>query len=368
MKVIFMGTPDFAVGTLQALHAAGHNIVLAVTQPDRPKGRGKTLAASPVKETAKKLGIPVYQPERVRRSECVEYLRTFAPDVIVTAAFGQILPQDILDIPVYGCVNVHASLLPKYRGAAPIQWAVINGETVTGVTTMLMDAGLDTGDILLQEEITLDPKETGGSLFDRLSTVGAELCVKTLDALAAGDLVPRKQEEAQATKVGLIDKSLGRIDWNLPAKKIECLIRGLNPWPSAFTTLEGKTLKIWSAEVQEEGMSDAGAQNGGAQRENGKAVFRAKESGQKDSLLNKNRGSELLQGESEGDANAREIPMHGAFLPGTVIRVTKDALFVQTGEGVLVLREVQIAGKKRMDCGAFLRGCPVKEGTVLSGG
>lgn len=364
MKVIFMGTPDFAVGTLGALHAAGHNIVLVVTQPDRPKGRGKALAASPVKEAAEKLGIPVYQPERVRRPECVEYLRTFAPDVVVTAAFGQILPQAILDIPVYGCVNVHASLLPKYRGAAPIQWAVINGEQVTGVTTMLMDAGLDTGDILLQEEITLDPKETGGSLFDRLSVVGAGLCVKTLDALAAGTLIPIKQDDTQATKVGLIDKSLGRIDWTMPAKKIECLIRGLNPWPSAFTTLEGKTLKVWSADVLEESMADAGVQNAGAQRG---TAFRAQESEQEESLLNEGRNSAILRGESVGDENAREIPGCGACLPGTVIQVTKDALFVQTGDGVLILREVQLAGKKRMDCGAFLRGCPVKEGTVLSG-
>ncbi len=299
MRVMFMGTPDFAVGTLTALIEAGHEVVLAVTQPDRPKGRGKAMQAPPVKEAALAHGIPVFQPPRVREPECVDYLREFAPEIIVVVAFGQILPKEILEMPRYGCVNVHASLLPKYRGAAPIQWAVINGDAVSGVTTMRMDEGLDTGDMILKEEVVLDPKETGGSLFDRLSRVGAALCVKTLAELEAGRAVFTPQNHDEATKVGLIKKSLGLMDWSKPAKELECLIRGLNPWPSAFTRLGNKTLKIWDAEVSEE---------------------------------------------------------NSASPAGTVVAVTKEDFRVQTGDGILVIREVQLEGKKRMAADAFLRG------------
>ena len=252
MRIIFMGTPDFSVGTLEALLNAGHEIVLAVTQPDKPKGRGKSMQAPPVKEAALAHGILVYQPKRVREPECVEYLKSFHPDLIVVVAFGQILPKEILDMPKYCCVNVHASLLPRYRGAAPIQWAVINGETVSGVTTMRMDEGLDTGDMILKTEVVLNEDETGGSLFERLSHAGAQLCVKTVKEIEQGTAKYTPQDHEAATHTSMIKKQLGLINWNQPAKKIECLIRGLNPWPSAYTMLDGKTLKIWRAQVKEE--------------------------------------------------------------------------------------------------------------------
>ena len=308
MRVIFMGTPDFSVGTLQALIDAGHEVVLAVTQPDKPKGRGKSMQFPPVKEAALEHGIEVYQPRRVREPECVEYLRSFDADIIVVVAFGQILPKEILEMPKYGCVNVHASLLPKYRGAAPIQWAVINGEKVSGVTTMRMDEGLDTGDMILKEEVVLDEKETGGSLFDRLSGVGAKLCVRTLEAIEDGTAIYIKQDHAAATKTTLIKKQFGIIDWNKPAAEIECLIRGLNPWPSAYTYLNGKTLKIWAAAVKNE-------------------------------------------------TSDKE--------PGELTEVTKHSVGVQTGDGILMLEEVQLEGKKRMSADAFLRGNALSEGMKL---
>lgn len=308
MRVIFMGTPDFSVGTLQALIDAGHEVVLAVTQPDKPKGRGKSMQFPPVKEAALEHGIEVYQPRRVREPECVEYLRSFDADIIVVVAFGQILPKEILEMPKYGCVNVHASLLPKYRGAAPIQWAVINGEKVSGVTTMRMDEGLDTGDMILKEEVVLDEKETGGSLFDRLSGVGAKLCVRTLEAIEDGTAIYTKQDNAAATKTTLIKKQFGIIDWNKPAAEIECLIRGLNPWPSAYTYLNGKTLKIWAAAVKDE-------------------------------------------------TSDKE--------PGELTEVTKHSVGVQTGDGILMLEEVQLEGKKRMSADAFLRGNALSEGMKL---
>ena len=286
----------------------GHEVVLAVTQPDKPKGRGKSMQFPPVKEAALEHGIEVYQPRRVREPECVEYLRSFDADIIVVVAFGQILPKEILEMPKYGCVNVHASLLPKYRGAAPIQWAVINGEKVSGVTTMRMDEGLDTGDMILKEEVVLDEKETGGSLFDRLSGVGAKLCVRTLEAIEDGTAIYTKQDHAAATKTTLIKKQFGIIDWNKPAAEIECLIRGLNPWPSAYTYLNGKTLKIWAATVKDE-------------------------------------------------TSDKE--------PGELTEVTKHSVGVQTGDGILMLEEVQLEGKKRMSADAFLRGNALSEGMKL---
>ena len=251
MRVIFMGTPDFAVGTLEAILAAGHEVVLTVTQPDKPKGRGKIMQSSPVKMCALKHGIVTYQPKKIREKECIEYLRGFAPDMIIVAAFGQILPKEILEMPKYGCVNVHASLLPKYRGAAPIQWAVINGDAVSGVTTMRMDTGLDTGDIIEKTEVVLAADETGGSLFDRLAREGAALCVHTMQSIEEGTAVYTKQKEEEATHVGMISKQMGYIDWKQPAAAIERLIRGLNPWPSAYTRLNGKTFKIWKAGAEE---------------------------------------------------------------------------------------------------------------------
>ncbi len=308
MRTIFMGTPDFAVGTLKALIDSRHEILAVVTQPDKPKGRGKAMQFTPVKEVAVEACLPVFQPVKVREPEFVERLRALKPDVIVVVAFGQIIPGSILEIPVYGCVNVHASLLPKYRGAAPIQWAVINGEEKSGVTTMQMDAGLDTGDMLLSREVVLDKEETGGSLFDKLSAVGAELLIETLKELEAGHLKPVKQQvESPTPYAAMMTKEMGSIDWNKDAAAIERLVRGLNPWPSAYTRLGGKTLKIWRAAVKEE------------------------ESG---------------------------------LAPGTVIGA-KKSLSVQTGKGILEILEVQLEGKKRMDADAFLRGYPVEVGSVL---
>lgn len=310
MKVIFMGTPDFSVGTLEALIEAGHEVALVVTQPDKPKGRGGKMQYTPVKEVAVAHNIPVYQPKRIREPECIEELRKYNADIMVVIAFGQILPKEILEMTPYGCVNVHASLLPSYRGAAPIQWAVINGEKVSGVTTMQMNEGLDTGDMLLKVEIPLDEKETGGSLHDKLAEAGARLCVETLDALKAGTVTPEKQGDSPTAYAKMLDKHMGKIDWKMSAKEIERLIRGLNPWPSAYTRWNenDKGMKIWEAEVAE-GQTDKAA--------------------------------------------------------GTVVEVAKDGFFVQTGDGFLKITALQIPGKKRMDAAAFLRGYQMETGTVL---
>ena len=309
MKIIFMGTPDFSVGTLEALVDAGHEVVLVVTQPDKPKGRGKEMQFTPVKECAMKYQIPVYQPKRIREAECIETLRQYQADIMVVVAFGQILPKEILDMTPYGCVNVHASLLPKYRGAAPIQWAIIDGEAVTGVTTMQMDEGLDTGDMLLKTEVVMEEKETGGSLHDKLAETGAKLCVETLIGLEHGEITPIPQGETTTSYAKMLDKQLGEIDWHKSAVEIERLIRGLNPWPSAYTNWNGKVMKIWDATVVNQ-TTDA--------------------------------------------------------IPGTIAKVEKDKFFVQTGAGLLEICELQIPGKKRMDAGAFMRGYQIKEGEILN--
>lgn len=310
MRIVFMGTPDFAVGTLEELIKAGHEIIGVVTQPDKPKGRGKTLMPTPVKEVALKHQIPVYQPKKVREKEFTEALRNLSPDVIVVAAFGQIITKEILEIPRFGCINVHASLLPAYRGAAPIQWAVINGEKESGVTIMQMDEGLDTGDMIDKVVVPLAQDETGGSLFDKLSQAGARLCVKVLKDLEEGKAVREKQPEESTTPyASMISKKMGEINWSQPAGSIEQLIRGLDPWPSAYTKLQGKTLKLWKARVVEE------------KQEKGR--------------------------------------------PGEVVQVEKEAFFVQTGEGILKIEELQMEGKKRMDTGAFLRGFQLTCGEIL---
>lgn len=305
-----MGTPDFAVPTLEALVTGGHEVIAAVTQPDKPKGRGKAVLMTPVKEKALEYGIPVYQPVKAREPEFIEVLKSLEPEVIVVVAFGQILPKEILEIPRYGCVNVHASLLPKYRGAAPIQWAVIDGEEESGVTTMQMDEGLDTGDILEMEKIRLEEKETGGSLFDKLSRLGGKLILSTLSGLENGTVVPRKQGETTTPYAKMLKKTMGEIDWNMEAAAIERLIRGLNPWPSAYTSCNGKTLKIWAADVLPGG-----------------------------------------QGEEPGR-----------------VRAGKDSLLVETGSGLLSITELQLEGKKRMDTASFLRGFSISDGTVLGKG
>lgn len=303
-----MGTPDFAVGTLEALIASKHQVVGVVTQPDKPKGRGKAMQFTPVKEVAVAHNIPVYQPIRVRDEAFVEELRNMQPDVIVVVAFGQILSKEILEIPSCGCINVHASLLPKYRGSAPIQWVVIDGEKESGVTTMFMDDGIDTGDMLKKTVVPLSENETGGSLHDKLAIAGAQLLIETLKDAEEGKLVRTKQKDEESNYVKMLDKNLGLIDFSKPAIEIERLIRGLNPWPSAFTGLDGKTLKIWSAKV-----------------------------------LNK---------EAEGEF-------------GEIVEVTKEDIMVKTGNGILQLKEVQLEGKKRMDTGSFLRGYQVTKGTIL---
>ena len=309
MRVVFMGTPDFAVGTLEEIIKAGHEVAGVVTQPDKPKGRGKNLMPTPVKEVALKHEIPVYQPKKVREAEFVETLRKIAPDVIVVAAFGQIITKEILEMPKYGCINVHASLLPAYRGAAPIQWSVINGDKESGVTIMQMDEGLDTGDMIDKVVVPIAADETGGSLFDKLSQAGAKLCTEVLKQLENGTAVRGKQPKESTTPyAAMIDKKMGNIDWTKPAKEIEQLIRGLNPWPSAYTKLQGKTLKIWKSEVREESF--------GTQ-------------------------------------------------PGQVVGIEEDALLIQTGKGSLAVKELQLEGRKRMDTSSFLRGFSVSEHEVL---
>ena len=312
MRVIFMGTPDFSVGTLEALIAAGHEVCLAVTQPDKPKGRGGKMQYTPVKEKALFYNIPVYQPKRVRDPECVEELRKYNADVMVVVAFGQILPKEILEMTPYGCINVHASLLPKYRGAAPIQWAIIEGEEVTGVTTMQMDEGLDTGDMILKTEVPVAADETGESLHDKLAAAGAALCVETLKALEDGTAVREKQGESPTAYAKMLTKELGDIDWAEPAVKIERLVRGLNSWPSAYTHWNGKVMKIWRA--------------------------------------------------------AAEAAETADVQPGTVVSVEKESFAVQTGDGVLRVLEVQMPGKKRMDAGAFMRGNTMEPGELLTRG
>lgn len=308
MKVVFMGTPDFSVPTLEKIVEAGHEVIGVVTQPDKAKGRGKNMAFPPVKEKALEYGLKVYQPRRAREPEFVEEMKALKPDVMVVVAFGQILPKAILDIPVYGCINVHASLLPKYRGAAPIQWAVISGEKVSGVTTMQMDVGLDTGDMLLKAEVVLDEEETGGSLHDKLSVIGGDLLIQTLEGLEKGTLTPEKQDDSQTGEYArMLDKALGQIDFSKSAEEIERLIRGLNPWPSAYTHYQGKTMKLWRAEVVPVG--------------NGK--------------------------------------------PGQILEVDKKGFVVQTGEKALRVIELQMEGKKRMDAGAFLRGTQMSSGDFL---
>ena len=246
MRILFMGTPDFAAASLKAMTDAGLDVVGVVSQPDRPKGRGHKLVPTDVKAAALEAGIEnIYQPEKLRNGELQPVLDKLKPELIVVVAYGKILPDYIIDYPKYGCINVHASLLPKYRGAGPIQWAIINGEKVTGVTTMKMDSGLDTGDMLEKVEITLDKKETGGSLFDKLSAKGATLCVHTLAELEKGTITPQKQGESTTEYAKMLNKKSGEIDWTKTAVEIERLIRGLNPWPSAYTQWEGKTMKIW---------------------------------------------------------------------------------------------------------------------------
>ena len=322
MRIVFMGTPDFSVPALKALVEAGHQVIAVVTQPDKPKGRGKEVQMTPVKIQAMEYGIPVYQPAKVREASFVEVLKGMEADVYVVIAFGQILPKAVLELPKYGCINIHASLLPKYRGAAPIQWCVIDGEGETGITTMMMDVGLDTGDMLEKAVIPIEEKETGGSLHDKLSMAGGDLILSTLKKLEEGTLVRTPQTDEGTCYAKMLTKSLGDIDWNQDAVSIERLIRGLNPWPSAYTMWNGKTIKIWAADVIA--------------------------------------GREAAEFLSESG-----VPAETGTAPGTVVCSDKRGLVVCTGGGLLSIRELQMEGKKRMDTPAFLRGYPIPAGDVF---
>ena len=311
MKIVYMGTPDFAVNPLHALAEAGYEVAGVITQPDKPKGRGKTMLPTPVKEEALKHGFPVYQPVKVRDPEFLQVLEKLDPDIIVVAAFGQIIPKSILELPKYGCINIHASLLPKYRGAAPIQQAVIDGEKESGVTIMRMGTGLDTGDMISRIVVPIAKDETGGTLFDKLAEAGAKLLVETLPHIFDGTAVYEKQpEESPTPYAGMITKQMGLINFGKSAAELERLVRGLNPWPSAFTFWNGKTLKVWESFVVKS--EEAGAEK------------------------------------SE---------------PGTVVKTDKKGIYVACGEDVLVLSQVQLEGKKRMDADAFLRGCHIETGS-----
>jgi methionyl-tRNA formyltransferase len=253
LKTVFLGTPEFAVPSLERMVAGGVGVVAVLTQPDRPKGRGHEMAASPVKQSALRLGLPVHQPERVRRPESVELLRSLAPDCMVVVGYGQIIPQSIIDIPPLGIINVHASLLPKYRGAAPIQWAIATGETVTGVTTMRIDAGLDTGAMLLDWSTPIGPEETAVELGERLAIAGADLLMETLDGLKSGSIQPRPQDDSLASLAPILRKEDGRIDWSWPATRIHARCRGFQPWPGVYATFRGQSLRIWRCRVASAG-------------------------------------------------------------------------------------------------------------------
>jgi len=309
MKIVFMGTPDFAAGALEALIDAGHEITAVVTQPDKPRGRSRELIPPPVKTCALKYRIPVMQPRRIKTPEAVAELKQYPADIYIVAAFGQILSQEILDIPRYKCLNIHASLLPKYRGASPIQHVIIDGEEKTGVTIMQMDAGIDTGDILYKKEIPIQDTDTYETLHDRLMVLGGEAIVEALALLEKGKLTPEKQEDSLSCHAPLIEKSMGKIDFSRSALELDRLIRGLTPWPGTFTDFRGKQLKIWKA--------------GAA---------------------------------ASGEASA---------VPGEILQVDKDSITVATGDGELKIYELQLEGKKRMAAHDFLLGIKLQPGEIL---
>jgi methionyl-tRNA formyltransferase len=306
MKIIFMGTPEFAVPSLQALIDSGDEIVAVVCQPDKPKGRGLDVTAPPTKVIAEKHGIPVLQPQKIKTEEFFNELKKLSPDLICVAAYGKILPKNILDLPPHGCINVHASILPKYRGAAPINWAIIRGEKITGITTMKMDEGMDTGDMLLKKEIPIEDEDTGETLSQKLSLIGAELLIETLKLLKEGKLNPIPQDHSQATYAPMLKKEDGKIDWSKSAEEVRNLIRGALPWPGAYTTLDGKLLKLYKARV------------------------------------------------SDGVGN-----------PGEVIKSDSGILRVATGNDSLDILELQIEGGKRLKAEEFLRGRRIRDGSVL---
>ncbi len=306
MRVVFMGTPAFALPSLEVLRGRGEDLVAVVTQPDRPQGRGQALTPPPVKAAALQAGLPIQQPEKVRRPEFLEWCRAAAPDLIVVVAFGQILPKALLEIPRHGCINVHASLLPKYRGAAPIAWAIIRGEAETGITTMQIDPGMDTGPMLLRRSIPIRPDDTAATLGKRLAELGAQTLNDTLDALKAGHLSPTPQDSSQATLAPLLKKDDGRIDWRQPAIAIHALVRGMDPWPGAFTTHDADTWRVW-----------------------------------------------------------RVRPEPRAAEPGVVVGADATGIAVGTGDGVAVITELQTPGKRRLPVAEYLAGHAVAVGDRL---
>lgn len=310
MKIVFMGTPDYAVGALEALIGAGHEVIAAVTQPDKPRGRSGELLPPPVKVCAAAHDIPVMQPRRIKDPGAVAELKSYEADIYVVAAFGQILSREILDIPKYGCMNIHASLLPKYRGASPIQHAILEGEEKTGITIMQMDEGIDTGDMLYKKEIPIDKKDDYETLHDKLKLLGGEAVAEALSLLEQGRLVPEKQEEEQSCYAPLIKKNMGEIDFSVDAFEIDRKIRAMTPWPSAYTCYRGKQLKIWRAEP----------------------------------------------------VGKEEISTH---TPGEVLRTDKDSIIVAAGRGTLCIRELQLEGKKRMSAHDFLLGVKMQPGEIL---
>ncbi|SDP21761.1 methionyl-tRNA formyltransferase [Desulforhopalus singaporensis] len=308
LRVIFMGTPDFAAAILKALIDSPDEVVAVVTQPDKAKGRGKNLSPPPVKEVALEADIPVLQPAKIKTEEFRNGLQSYQPDIIVVAAYGRILPKSLLELAPMGCINVHGSLLPKYRGAAPIQWSVINGEQEVGVTIIQMNEGMDTGDMLLTAKLTPDSEETAGSLFGKLSELGSKVLLKSIRGLKEGAITPTPQDDTCATLAPMLKKSDGLIDWTKDAKTVECLIRGLDPWPSAFCFLNTKRLRLFRPEV-----------------------------------IHKDSGSE----------------------PGTLLQADKSGLVIACGSNSLRIREIQPEGKKRMSVEAFLCGCSLTPGMTL---
>ncbi|MDI9568180.1 MAG: methionyl-tRNA formyltransferase [Bacillota bacterium] len=312
MRILFMGTPEFALISLEKLIEAGEEVVGVITQPDRPRGRGRRVTASPVKAFAQEKAIPVYQPERLKGGEVLEKLAGFAPDLIVVVAYGKILPREVLELPPLGCINVHASLLPRYRGAAPIHWAIIRGEGVTGVTTMYIDEGMDTGDIILQEEVPILPEDNAGTLHDKLAHAGARLLLDTVARIKAGTAPRIPQPEEGVSYAPPLERTDEILDWNRPARQLWFQVRGLNPWPGAMTYWQGEILKVW----------------------------------------------EVSPLKGDGDA-----------APGEIIAVDKqEGILVGTGKGLLRLEVVQPAGKRRMTASDFARGYGVKEGLFFGGG
>lgn len=309
MNIIFMGTPDFAVPSLEKLYGEGHNIELIITQPDKPKGRGKKLLPTPVKSKGLELGLEIYQPDNINTKESIERIKKINPDVIVVIAYGQILKEHILNIPKYGCVNIHASLLPEYRGAAPINWAIINGKEESGITTMLMEKGLDTGDMLLKKKVLIDKGMTAGKLHDKLMVIGSELIVDTLNGLKSGTIIPEKQNHDLSSYAVMMDKTLGKIDWNDSKEKIMNLVRGTNPWPGAYSYYDGKKIKIYKVNIS----------------------------------------NEIYSG-----------------INGEIVKVNDEGIYIKVDNGTVMIQEIQFSGKKKMEVEEYIKGNAIEIGKKLN--